>query len=322
MNDIDMIVRDGCTVFNSAFSENVSKAIFYNKHYNNPYKIENPVRIFYDNERPVGMNAFMGMHIVDNTQSLTHYVAQSNDSAVISQFRGKHIFSDIVEDFEEHDNECEYSIGIPNDNSHNGFLKMGWKDMAVLKGLFMKRSKMALINQPYNISLEGNASAINNPNHEFQLETRVFFDKDELSRINKSAEIMTVRSNDYINWKLSNKNGYVLSLYNGSEMVGYLIFHVIRGRRVIKYNHICIDDWYYTDNYSLNCLVKQVSKWAYYLYIPFINESTKEYEDFKQCGFGDLPRITHLIVSPRAYGDEYLKHLSFRMLDGDDILGA
>lgn len=320
MNDIDKTVKDGCNLFESAFLENVSKPVFYNKHYNNPDRLERPVRFFYENETPVGMNAFMGMRIVDNSLSSTHYIAQSNDSAVLPEFRGRHVFSDIVTDFEENDNESEYSVGIPNDNSYNGFLKMSWMDVASLKCLTLKRSKLALLNQPEHISLRYNSSDSNHSDHEFRIESKFFLDSEELTRINKSSEIMTIRTNDYINWKISNKNAYVLSLYVGSEMMGYIIFHVIRYRRLIKLNHICIDDWYYTDIHKLNCLLERVCKWAYYIYIPFVNEANSEYRDFTQCGFEDLSKPSHFIVSPRAYGHEYLKRISFRMLDGDYIL--
>lgn len=47
MSDIDAIVRDGCFVLNEAFSEEISRAVFYNKHFNNPFRIERPVHLFF-----------------------------------------------------------------------------------------------------------------------------------------------------------------------------------------------------------------------------------------------------------------------------------
>jgi hypothetical protein len=268
----------------------------------------------------VGINAFMGMHIVDNSENVTHYVVQSNDVAVVHQFRGRNIFTSIATDFEEHDTECEYSIGIPNDNSYKGFIKMGWKDVVGLKCLSLKQSKRSLLNQPFKISLRNKEFGDKYSNYDFRIDTKVYFDTRELARINKSSEVQVVRDNDYINWKLSNKNGYIISMYNEEELVGYLIFHVIRNRKLIWYNHICIDDWYYADVHMLKCLLEHVSKWAIFLTVPIVNEGNNEYRDFIQCGFEDLSKPSRLVVSPRAHGHEYLNKLSFRMLDVDYIL--
>ena len=284
MDEQSIIVRDGTKIFNNTFAAGVSERVFYNKHYNNPYKIAKPVHIMYENGMPIGMNAFMGMFILDNIKHEKHYVAQSNDSAVIPESRGKHVFSRIVSEFEKNGLECEYIIGIPNDNSHQGFLKMGWMDMAELRTLSMTRNKITLINQPRSIRYK--RSKVNSVKK--ALSNDISFTEEELVVINNSSDSLSQKTNEYYKWKMSNRKGCLLKYHINNRFVGHILFHVIRRKKYcINYNQISIDDWYYEDSSILKEMIKDVKKLGYYIFVPVVNRVNKEYNDFINCGLVD-----------------------------------
>ena len=303
-------------LFNDVFKTSLSFAQFYNKHFVNPYAIKTPICFYASNDKIVGMNAFMGMLLKINNSVIT--VVQSCDTAVSSSQRGKGIFTKMVSWFEENKRETQFIIGIPNNNSKKGFLKIGYEQKALLTTMTKLRVRLLRRTKPSkNIRIYENIS----------------FTSDELALINNSFELGFLRSNEYINYKLINiDNARIVSAYVNNALVGYLIAHISGTKMGIKI--VTIDDWYFKEetNYksTLQKMLNTYISGLYIIKIPMININSKDYEMFKRCGFVDYKKALckdkqyeSFIVSKHGslYDVDWNK-LRISYLDSDTILNG
>src|SRR5690606_2110242 len=91
----------------------------------------------------VGCNFFMIYSLMINGKPIK--ALRSCESAVMPRGRRKGIFSKLISMAHEKVDNYEYSLifGTPNENSVNGFLKMGWKEIQPInynfKPVFFRR---------------------------------------------------------------------------------------------------------------------------------------------------------------------------------------
>lgn len=320
-------------VFSSVFGSRMDKDRFIHKHFENPIKHENPVRGYMQDNQVVGINAFMRMLVLDNGKRKKHFVSQSNDTAVLTEYRGKHIFTKIIEAEEREDRESECIIGIPNDNSYPGFIKMGWKEVAVLTHYVAVIRPMHLLlgNNVVSNVLDRVYRAVFLCNKidvspEYTFLKVLELDKDKWNRVNNVFSVGIERSQQYMDWKLkgNTRNPECLTIQKNGEFVGYVIWHKTQKLRGLVAQ---IDDFCGIEGHDIwppvmGYFIRQVDM----VDNPMVNTRSHDSDEMIGAGFFDYRKLNRryspqkLIVSPRCKDASYISKLQMRYLDSDIYL--
>lgn len=326
--------EEAYSVFCDVFKLKMTKEVFFHKHYGNPRALKEPIQCYHEDGRIAGINAFMGMDLIENGK--THFLSQSNDTAVLPEFRGKHIFTKIITRQETKDRESEFIFGIPNSNSYPGFIKMGWSKKCeftclikftriwnlLLGKSFLGKILDRLIERMINIfGIKLNGDEI------IEHGKGCFFTKEELKSINQNIEVGFVRSNEYFKWKTEKKKDQIeyRILRRSNQLVGYILFH-----RVKKRKGLCavIDDFYIMEN-DQSILKKMLNSfWTEVDMIqnPLVNVKSIDMKLFLSAGFIDYSKIQRsykkmvLLVSPRGEKADFMEKLQMRNIDFDVYL--
>lgn len=107
----------------------VTKEKWVYKHYRNPYG-KSIIFGVIDNGRLIGLNAFMPMKYL--LFSREYSAMQSCETGVLSTYRGKGIWNEILNYAMEYFSNSDYDflMGFPNyNNSYNGFIKNDWNSI-------------------------------------------------------------------------------------------------------------------------------------------------------------------------------------------------
>lgn len=325
----EMTIDFSVKIFNSVYEGCMTSEKMLCKHYKNPYKLENPIRIYMINENPVGMNAFMGGMLKLDDQ--LHYVLQSCDSAVLNEYRGKGIFSKIVAAQENSDEMSEFIYGFPNDKSYPGFIKMGWEKVTDLKKMFffikpgfvfnLKNRKLEefidrfwgrIVEQLLKVDLEDGE----------EFENKIWIDNVDYTKINEQIEYGFVRTKDFYEWKMDgNEKIKTISIRCNGKVKGYLFFHFSKCKNK---ESIVIDDWYAQGigkekKLILKKLINEVAKNVAVVEVPFVNRYSEDFKIWRQVGFLDIKFCNSipLVVSPRGKKYKCLKRVSIKRMDTD-----
>lgn len=321
-------------IFNKVFGLGMPRDVFEHKHFDNPNLIKEPIRIYRENGEAAGINAFMGIYLLESGNR--HFLIQSNDTAVVPEFRGKHIFTKIITQQEQEDKESEFIFGIPNANSYPGFLKMGW----VQKGEFTHFVKIIrpvhlvlgdhciskCIDKIYN-GCFGYKKLSLTRNETIEKQKKVHFTDEELDRINKEFSSGFERSNEYFHWKLDRKRETVncMVLRERGCLKGYILYHTRKRGKGIS---AVIDDFFaYEKNEEiLKKLLADLSKDADMLDNPLVNPKSEDAAIFSKAGFIDFCKLKKtyqkqvLLVSPRGKDADYMEKCQMRFIDTDVFL--
>lgn len=198
------------SVLNECLEEGIDQRIFDWKHEDNVFG-KSLGFIARDEEGIVGCNFFMIYTLMISGKPVK--ALRSCESAVLPRGRRKGIFSKLISMAHEKVDNNEYSLifGTPNENSVNGFLKKGWKEIEPIdyniKPVFFSRK----------IDLKfGFDNFIENP----QIE-------DE--------KVSVLKNKDYLKWRFSinTKRDYTIAFPKNSTENTYCIYKIrtIRGFR-------------------------------------------------------------------------------------------
>ncbi len=340
----ETLKKESYEIFKCVFGNGMTEERFYHKHFDNPLSLIHPVRIHIEDGHPAGMNAFMKMKLVEHTQGtqLFHDVSQSNDTAVIPAYRGKHIFTRLITDQELQDTETEYIIGIPNANSYPGFIKMGWRQVCEFTHYILIGNPVRLLmgNHPISkksgrlyrsIFLRKILSACLDENEDVEICSQIHLRQSEWDEINHKFEAGFVRSDRYMDWKLAgNKNRPLcMILRKEGKLEGYLVYHFTKKG---KGTAAVIDDFYAAsdgkEHRILQKMWRELLKKADMIDNPFVNGKSMDSELLKSSGMTDFKKIKRnyktqrLLVSPRGCNAGYLSKLQMRYLDFDIFLNG
>lgn len=310
---IEKEISDSYSIMKKVFGDNVQLDAYIHKHYENPYRISKPVHVFYDGEEAAGMNAFLGMKLIDNGK--VHYIAQSNDTATLQDFRGRGIFTRLVTNFEENDNETEFVIGLPNNNSVHGFLKMGFNIVADLHHMVLPKPIIQL----------GGLLNSKRQSVSYEIYNRICFTTDDYKQINSGKNCQIIRNNDYYEWRLWKKDfRIIVAREKDKRLAGYLIYHNEKRKGI---NVTIIDDWYINEGQpakTFKNLLRHVKEGGLLFVVPVVNCSSMDYSILKSIGFINackpplkVFRGSPLIVSPRGKDEDYIRGIRFKAIDMD-----
>lgn len=198
-------LRDAHAVFCEVFHSDMSYEAFRHKHLDNPNIDRQTVTLVdYQEGTPAGTNSFTGYLLLDGGHELP--VLHSCDTAVRSVFRGRRIFSLMIERAisicRETPNTLIYAT--PNQNSYHGFAKLGFHELgkldrydAVLRPvhlLLRKALRRAPALPPFR------ASAF--PGGEWTLSLRCPFTEADIALMNSRPGVRLRRSLEFYRWKL------------------------------------------------------------------------------------------------------------------------
>lgn len=313
-------------IFEEVFKKD-NKEMFDNKHYSNPYHLEEPFSFYEVDGKKVGMNAFMGMMYKGKDCQIT--LAQSCDTAVLKEFRGKGLFTKIVNKRENEDRETQFIWGIPNGNSYNGFLKMGWIEKTKLyncnyytapfsyylgnnviskildwlpkKGSFLIKRKLT------------SAEAISKKDI-LQLSN------EDFNRVNDEIHNGFIRTREYFVWKLKYKNHKCVELMENNLLKGYLIYRIEQAK---KGSCITIDDYWACGDFvqkatTYGKLVGSIQDRANVIKVPCVNVNSEDYRIWRKLHFLIMKkRALPFLVSPRGKDNIDIANIKFRFIDFD-----
>lgn len=330
-------VNEAYNIFRIVFGEAMSEEQFKRKHFGNPQKLDHPIRFYYEDDQAAGINAFMGCVLLVDGEK--HWVAQSNDTAVLPEFRGRHIFTKIITAEEDSHNE-EFIFGIPNGNSHPGFLKMGWTQKCEFThyirivnpiGLLIGSNAVSNVLRRFCASFVGVKRLSDRERIEKSLNPD--FSEGEIKAINDSVSCAIERTNEFFQWKLSNRMDHptFMKLYDGDRLLGYILYHVKRRGRGLS---VVIDDFgVMVDGKDdkivvMKKLLHQLANESDMIDNPLVNPDSADADLMKQSGMYDFRKIKGkyqcqpLLVSNAGKDAAYMQGFQMRYVDFDVFLNA
>lgn len=247
----DESIDEQVNVYRKSFGFSCSdldiKKKWVSKHYENP---NGGSLIFgaYDGERIVGINAFMPLKYSLKGKDIIVY--ESCESGVLPEYRGRKIFSSLInaaEKYIEEQTEACALIGFPNyRNSYPGFLKLGWKEVAKMSNYILVCNGSELF-----FNLTGRHFGIANIANIQQLLVRKnsrkakysfvdYFEDDNKNIISNKLDngIEIKISSDFLAWKNSYKQLRGFNVYRDGSIVASF-FYSSQGFRNSKM--ICIE---------------------------------------------------------------------------------
>lgn len=294
-----------CDICNTVFSNDISHEAFWHKHYGNPNRLAAPLFVEKIENDIIGMNGFMAAKFICASKEL--YAAQSCDSAVLPQYRGKGVFSSIIKRAQNQlKNEgIDFLFGFPNQNSYPGFIKLDWKHNVDFCRYFLPtdwylllRKKIGkqcarIINTLFNkITISRINRLASKPfSCDIEIYERCPFTEEDCMVINQCGAVMVKRSIDYYVWKLD-KNPtkefkYVVARYEG-RLCGFIVYNVIN-------DEVNIIDWFCVDNTNelvvMAKLIKCIINIGAKINIPLINIKSREALFLKSLGFWNSSNI-------------------------------
>lgn len=332
MDSLEKKIDYAVEIFNAVYEGNIEREQMLYKHFSNPFKVKEPIQFYEENGVVAGMNAFMGTYFKEKGNM--HFLLQSCDTAVLPEFRGKGIFTKLINEREKNDSEAEFIFGLPNENSFPGFIKMGWKEIAkftvfikiINPGSFLLGSERKIgriLDKIWSFIF----SRIHLKEDEYcQVKEDIVFNTEEIECINVEIENGFFRSNEFYRWKTnqSSKKFKVIRLKSKESLSGLLIYHTkrLRGRTCVV-----IDDWFAKGNKEdkkrkLRNMLNFIRQEGSLMEIPFVNVSSGDFWIWKKLNFVQIPfyKRSSLVVSPRGKENEFLGTCSFKNIDTDTIL--
>lgn len=314
--NIDQITCDQAySVFSTIFKDKCTRAAFYHKHFANPFKLNQPISIYKEGNEPVGINAFLGMKLSVNRAIIP--IAQSCDTAVLQSQRGKGIFTKIVTAYETNMSDAKFVIGIPNEKSYHGFMKMGWYDVTRLCTFIKLLSLFGLL-------FGEKENRRNNKEIRCVITSNADFNETELQQIN--GRVAIYKNNEYINHREKGKYS-TIKFYLKNTLIAYFSFY---RENKLKGHIITVIDWYFSDDgydKEKKEIYNELKKYGSIIKIPVVNINSRDSQILKKhLFFNSTKLIRHksgypLVVSPKGKDyRHYIKKIDFKYVDTDLIL--
>ncbi|MGO5023946.1 GNAT family N-acetyltransferase [Lawsonibacter sp. LCP25S3_G6] len=283
-------LRDAHQVFCKTFNVQMTYDKFYYKHYCNP-EVDMNVATFvrYENGIPCGTNSFMSGTLYINESAVP--VTYSCDTAVLPEFRGRGIFTSVVQEAIQACKNGRPALicAAPNSNSYRGFQKLGFTE------LFKLQSWSAILH-PVHLGLRKKLRW-KHCYQEFREEQ--FFDRngncwesfeecpftdEEIQTLNERSGICLGRSRAFYQWKVdqnSDHNFLYWKVTKDHEMVGFFLL------KRETHGSCCLCDWWINRDAGrlLKTLRKHSKKYADVLNVLAINPESKVAIYLKKGGF-------------------------------------
>lgn len=237
------------TVFSRVFRKDMSYSRFLYKHQANPVLLKNTFFQKHDESMVIGTNCFDGAIVGSGEKQFK--IAQSCDTAVVPEARGKGVFTSLIQEAEKHLKEegVEMLLGFPNYNSYHGFVKMGWKHIGnfvpwvkLVSPVELVLEKVLRISSHYDPPKEPTI-------HEYLIKQQITsvelhdtcpFSEKDYEMINNDGQLKIQRSADYYYWKCDGNKKFYYYIMRGTDRLAYFIFEVNQKGRIL------VEDWFFS----------------------------------------------------------------------------
>lgn len=334
----EQLLHDAHAVFCEVFQSDMPYETFRHKHMDNP-NIDRSVMtlVDYQNGAAAGTNSFMGYVLLDGHQSLP--VVHSCDSAVKSAFRGRRIFSSLIE---RAINTCQESqnafiYATPNPNSYPGFVKLNFCELGKLETYTTITRPVhllarKLLRKASDLSAFQDASFTDHAGRSWKMSLKCPFTGQDIAAINNHSGIHLQRSRDFFQWKidyLPEGEAAYLCVWQGDALSAYFVLR----RHINGSCEFC--DWMVPKDRTaslqiLKTAVHFLRSFCDLLSVPMVNPESDEPTLLTGSGFfrkksWPLP----FMIYPTSSLDEdelnrlkNLRNWSLRSIDFDTILNG
>lgn len=301
-NDMQERIDISCGIFNKVFSKNMDTASFYYKHYQNPYKIPVPLLNDEIDGEIAGVNCFMGAKFFIEDKEV--FAAQSCDSAVLPQYRGKGVFSRIIRSAEK---QCEidgikFLFGYPNGNSYPGFMKLGWTHVGDFYRAVLPLDTCKFFKRKFRKSLPTIIGKIGDSlfqrklkkylkksnKVDIQISENCPFKEADFEIINRTQGIMIKRSAEYYKWKIDNnpskKFKYILAR-DGGSLLGFIVYEKSDDSSLDIVDWLCFEQDDEKQKIVLAKMFYELSGQGISISILLVNEANGEMKMLESIGF-------------------------------------
>jgi len=306
MTQIDDIQKKSihipCAIYNKVFSKKIDAATFYYKHYQNPHKISMPLSNDKIDGEITGINGFMGTKFVIGSKEVL--AAQSCDSAVLPQYRGKGVFSRIIRSAEK---QCQmdgvtFLFGFPNGNSYPGFIKLGWVHVGDFYRAFLPLNTGKLFERKLGKLISTIVAIVANPL--FQLKLKIFarkatgvdiqisencpFMESDYEVINRTEGIIIKRSAECYKWKVDNnpsKRFKYIVARDRDNLLGFIIYKTANGGTINVVDWQCFEPDKAKQKIVLAKLLYQLRGRGTTISIVLVNAANGEMKMLESLGF-------------------------------------
>ena len=288
-----------CDIYNTVFKNIFSHAVFRYKHYENPYRLTTPVFIKNIGGDIAGINGFLAAKFICESREL--YAAQSCDSAVLKQYRGRGVFTSIIKDAQEQllFEGVDFLFGFPNSNSYPGFIKLGWKHEADFCRFFLPIDWFELLKNKIGKTYAHITHALLTKITLFRLNRLAAeplnctirsysccpFSEEDYEAINNCGHIMAKRNNEYYNFRIdanpTQKFTYIVARED-NRLLGFIVYYI--------YNReINIVDWFCPSHNNRHVILAKIIKQLFgqgaKINMLMINTSSGEAQVMRRLGF-------------------------------------
>lgn len=345
--DDDKKIQVSCEIYNKVFSKNMNTEVFYYKHYENPYKVLTPILNDEIDGKIAGINCFMGAKFIAGHKEV--FGAQSCDSAVLPEFRGKGVFSRIIRAAEE---QCEvygidFLFGFPNEKSYPGFMKLGWVHVgdfyrAVLPldtcKFFERKFKKNIpssIGKISDLFIQKKLNNYSKKSHSINIQENQEcpFTEEDFEVINRTEGIMVKRSYQYYRWKVDNNPSrsfkYIIAR-DGDRLVGFVIYEILEDNSIDIVDWLCFESDNENQKIVLSKIFNKLKGKGTSISISLVNGCNNEMNILESIGFlnasNRIMKQRPLPLVVKVFGSESEKQLlevkawKCRFLDTDVII--
>lgn len=326
-------------VFCEVFQCDMPYETFRHKHLDNPNIDRSVVTLVdYTNSVPCGTNSFMGDILLVGQQALP--VVQSCDTAVQPAFRGRHIFSKLIQQaIKTCQNRQAFLIyGFPNQNSYPGFVKLNFHELgkldtyaAITRPAHLLCRK--LLRKASALPLFQAASFTDSGGHAWQISLHCPFTEQDIAVINDRPGIHLQRSRAFFQWKIDylpeGETAYLFTRQN-NKLLAYFVLRRHSGGTC----EVC--DWMVPEEQELSVqILKTVIRFLRpccdVITVPMINPTGAEPSLLSSGGFfrkKDPPQPFLIYPTSDALTEDELTQLkdltnwTLRSIDGDTILNG
>lgn len=327
-------LHDAHAIFCEVFHSDMSYEAFRHKHVDNPNCDQEIMTLVdYQKGNPAGTNSFMGCVIlIDGEQMI--YSLQSCDTAVIPSFRGRHIFSHLIQRAMDvcQERNNTFLFGFPNPNSYPGFLKLGFIELGKLDFYVRILHPFHILTRKFfhYVPALPPFKPCAQTDGNWSLSLRCPFTEEDLALINRRPGVHLQRSLKFYQWKMDwlpkGEVAYLCARKNG-RLEAFLILKRCSDGTCM----VC--DWMLPENLETSrqllkkaCLI--LRPYCNMLAVHMVNPTGKESTQLKSGGFfrRNAPPAPFLIYPTAGLGEEVLARLkdlrnwSIRYIDVDTVL--
>lgn len=331
---IDKEMNDAYEIFRRVFLSKMTREQFYYKHLSNPDCDENISTIVdYESGKARGTNSFMGCVIRIDQQDFR--ALQSCDTAVLEQYRGKHIFSNLITRALDYCNGETQTLlfGFPNQNSYPGFIKLGFKEIGEFENYYA-------VLRPFRFALSRMLHFKTNKRDfemkkwrygelDYEMSMNLELSDADLELINGRKKIFIKKSKEFYEWKLKympkGKVAYIYVRKEGALRAFFVLFR--------RKDSVCeMADWFIDCEEKqiikgLNCVLKN---YCDVLSVMMINPATGEQKKIKNIFWIKRNSVNPVVIYVPSNGlinekiseVESINNWELRLVDTDYILNG